>query len=199
MTLVSTTEKPVGDDSIRDAKHKGVKDALDHGITALGGDPSSKNSAGAIRDSIQKIFGDGYDADTHIETNYSRSIGRHSDQTICPLTVVWKTKIVILLPKNASDKMTKHEDGHQLIEEKVKELAKTRFLAASANIVNKNLTAAQVDAILDPISQKLMKIAVDASKSYDDVTTNGTDPAVDAAGQATAATNAFDAAAAANP
>src|SRR5690349_14538242 len=60
MTLVSNTQKPVGTDSIRDAKHPGVKAALEAGITALGGDPSSRNSAGAIRDTVHKVFAGDY-------------------------------------------------------------------------------------------------------------------------------------------
>lgn len=195
-TVPTEVIKPVGTDSIRDAKHKGVTDKLEEGVKKLGGDPKSKITAKNIKDTVQEVFKLDLDAVTMTERNYSWTVERRPDQSIKLLTVVWKTNVVILLPENASAQLTNHEDGHRQIEVNLKDLANARFTTESANIVDKVLANAEVQAKIDAVAAKLMKIGDEAQSAYDTATVNGTQGG---ANQQQAATNAFNAAVANNP
>lgn len=197
-SVPSATVKPVGTDSIRDAKHPGVKAGLEQGLTTAGADPGTRQSRAAVRSTVQSVFQGDYDAVTHIESFFNFSVERNSSDgnKISKLTVIWKTTCVILLPANADAQVTSHEDGHKLIEEKTKDLANTRFTVVSAQILDQVLSDAQVSALLVPIKTTLEKIANDASTAYDAATNHGTEGGVD---QSIPATDAFNTTAAANP
>ena len=83
-----------------------------------------------------------------------------------------------------------------MIEENVKDLAKAKFTAESANIVDKVMDDATIQGKIDAIVAKLITIADASHFGYDDATKNGTVGGVNQQGQAT---NAYNAAVAANP
>ena len=58
----------------------------------------------------------------------------------------------------ASTQLTNHEDGHRQIEEHVKDLAKARFQAESAKILDKNLDDATVTGMINAVKDTLIKI-----------------------------------------
>jgi len=109
---------------------------------------------------------------------------------------VWKSTVVILLPENASAQLTNHEDGHRQIEVNLKDLAKTRFTTMSADIVDKQVDNATIQSKVDAVAATLNKIGDEAQSAYDTATVNGTQGGEN---QQQAATNAFNAAVAANP
>lgn len=196
-SVPSKTVKPVGTDSIRDARHKGVSDGLEQGARDLGLDPKKdKDLAKNIRETVQDVFKLEFDAVTLTSTSWSYSFTRREDQTVKTLTVNWKTDVVILLPENAGAQLTDHEIGHKLIEEKVKDLAKTRFQAAAAGILDQNIPAAQIDAQIKAVAATMRAISQAAQAAYDNATNHGVDGGAD---QQDDATNAFNQAAAANP
>ena len=196
-SVPTKTVQPVGTDSIRDAKHKGVGDGLEQGARDLGLDPKKdKELAKHMRGTVQDVFKLEFDAVTMSWTSFSHGFTRRPDQTVQTLTVNWKTDVVILLPQNAGAQLTDHETGHKLIEEKVKDLAKTRFQAAAAGILDQNRPAAQIDAQLNAVAATLRAISQAAHAAYDAATNHGVDGGAD---QQDDATNAFNQAAAANP
>jgi hypothetical protein len=195
-SVPATTVKPVGTDSIRDAKHKGVTDKLEEGVKQVGGDPKNKSTAKNIRDTVGDVFKLDLDAVTWTERTWNWTVTRRADNTVNLLTVTWKTLVVILLPANADAQLTNHETGHRQIEENLKDLAGARFGAEKAKIVDKVITNAEIEAILAPVAAKLMKIGDEAQSAYDSATQNGTQGGEN---QQAAATTAFNAAVANNP
>jgi hypothetical protein len=189
---VTHTEKTVGTDNIRDGKRKDVSDALDAGLTALGGTPDAKKT----RDSVQKIFKDDYDAFTDAQPYYNYTVKTHTpDSHVGELKVIWTVRVVILLPANAGTQLKNHELGHLEIEKLLKDLAQKRFEAVSGQIVGKVKTGAEIKALLDPVKAKLDKIGSETILKYDEVTNHGLEGGED---QVKIATETFTAVEAAN-
>lgn len=192
-SLPTIIVKPVGTSSIRNAKRKGVKAALNQGLTSLGLKP--KDFRNQVGDTVDDVFALDLDAVTMIDRTWTELPQFRPDKTVRILTVTWTVVRVTLLPANATPAIESHEAGHRLIEDMLKDLAATRFKAASAQIVDQVKTEAEILAILTPVANTLMQIGDEAQDSYDSSTKNGTD----GSDQTQAATNAFNAAAANHP
>jgi hypothetical protein len=180
--------KPAGKDTIRDLKKKDVEDQISGGLTALGGNAAA--AGGDIKDTVHETFKNKWDAVTYFDRTYVPDAQRRADQTVRVLTVTWKTYLVTLLAENASAMITDHETGHRLIEEKLKDLAKSKFEAVSNQIVDKVKSDAEIKAILDPVFANLNQIGDAAQKAYENATQGGTQGGADQQAQATAAFNA---------
>lgn len=187
-TTPTKVVKPAGKDSIRDLKKKDVEDQISTALTGLGGDAAA--AAGDIKGTVQDTFKHKWDAVTYVDRNYVPNAQRRDDQTVRVLTVTWKTYLVTLLAENASPMITDHETGHRLIEEKLKDLAKSKFEAVSNQIVDKVKSDAEIKSILDPVFANLNQIGDAAQQAYENATQGGTQGGADQQAQATAAFNA---------
>jgi len=182
--------QPVGTDSIRDLKKKDIEGQLSDGLKAAGMNPLPNGVDGDIKGAVQDTFKSKFDAITFFQRTYVPTTQKRADQTIKILTVTWKTYLVTLLAKNASAMIIDHEAGHRLIEQKLKDLAESKFSAVSNQILDKVMTDAQINAILDPVFASLNAIGDAAQQAYEDATQGGTQGGADQQAQATAAFNA---------
>lgn len=179
-----------GKDSIRDKGKEAVRKALDQGFKKLKADTSDEETKKKLDDTVDEVFTHPFDAVT--VTLFSFGI-----DSIDKTATLWTVKgsfdasVVILLPKNATDLLKNHEDGHKLIAEKTVEYAKAKIKEA---VEAAGCDEAAIQAAFDAAAQKAYDVHEAASKDYDDKTDHG--KKLGAAGQLPQAAASFAAAAA---
>lgn len=182
---VKATTKTLGEKSIREAGRDGVETAIKDGVTGQGGDVTIPGVQDTIDKALDEIFADDLAAYTY--TLIDATYAEETTPTEKKVTVNVIVYVVILLPSKAKDKLAEHENGHKLIAEKVKDLAKAKFKEE----IDK-ATCEGAEAAYDKVLAFISAVHDAAEKKYDDDTNHGRKGGPKQQGQQAAAS--FDAA-----
>jgi len=182
-----------GKDSIRDKGKKSVRKAMDQGFKKLKADASGDDVDKSLNDTVDEVFANNYDAVT-VSLSSAGIDGIAKAENVWTVTGTFDMSIVIVLPKNADETLTNHENGHKLIAEKTVEYAKKKI---KEEVEKCACDETAITAAFDKGVAAALAVQDAANKDYDAKTNHGKQGG--AAGQIPQAAASFAAAAAAAP
>lgn len=185
---VSSDTVQEGKDSIRDKGKEAVRKTFDQGFKKLKVDTNNAGLKSQLDDATTEIFEEGRDAYTVAYYTFGIT-SLTTTPTLWKVTGFFDAAVVILLPKDADETLTKHEEGHKLIAEKTVEYAKVKIKEA---VEAAGCDRAAITAAFRAAAQKAYDIQAKANADYDEKTDHGRQGT--AAGQLTQAAASFAAA-----